>query len=541
MALCFPANVDGGNGLSKKALHLVRLNNIRPKLCYFGLKRRAANRRIPIFVCMKSSFKYIIFLVILSLSGIFVYQLFWISGLYRSLQRQNGEYITQAIRNADHVELFGRADSIGKLANKRRETVSFADDRGGTALSTRFRDQDSPAPSVRIVEERAGLPYSEGINEKMKKVLQDGNVKVGEDFSSLGELGLQMQRGLHEVLDTIFPIDLARFDSLLAANLREKNLHLCHFTEIRSLADSTVIASSRPDGEDTGRYRLYTWKYTTYHPKAFYVYVESTRMATLAGMSGMLVSSFLILLILALSFAYMIRFLIHQKTVEQLKDDFTHNVTHELKTPIAISYAAVESIIHYNLLGNKVKADKYLHLCHEELERLGGMVEQILTLSLEKRKEIRLVMEPVSLNALVGKLLEQQKIKSSRPFHIRAEYVPEEITLKADRIHLYSIISNLVDNAIKYAGKEPEITVRAEASGGRVQIRVQDNGPGIPEEYRRYIFDKFYRLPSSRRSSVKGYGIGLFYVKTMVEKHGGTVTVESVAGEGACFIITLPQ
>lgn len=490
---------------------------------------------------MKSSFKYIILLVILSLSGIFVYQLFWISGLYHSLQRQNREYITQAIRNADHVELFGRADKIGKMANKRRETISIADDRGGTGLSTRFRDTDSVAPPVRIVEQRAELPYSQGMNEEMKKVLQDGNVKVGNDFSSLGELGLQMQRGLHEVLDTIVPVDLARFDSLLSVHLRERNLYLRHFTEIRSLADSTVIATAVPDGEDIGRYRLYTWKYTTFNPKAFYVYVESTRMATLAGMSGMLVSSFLILLILALSFAYMIRFLIYQKTVEQLKDDFTHNVTHELKTPIAISYAAIESIIHYNLLDNKAKADKYLHLCHEELERLGVMVEQILTLSLEKRKEIRLMMESVSLNELVGKLIEQQKIKSTHPFLIRVEYVPEEITLKADRIHLYSLISNLVDNAIKYAGKEPEITVRAEASGGKVQIRVQDNGPGIPEEYRRYIFDKFYRLPSSRHSSVKGYGIGLFYVKTMVEKHGGTVSVENLAGQGSCFIITLPQ
>lgn len=541
MALCFPANVDGGNGISKKALHLVRLNNIRPKLCYFGLKRRAANRRIPIFVCMKSSFKYIIFLVILSLSGIFVYQLFWISGLYRSLQRQNGEYITQAIRNADHVELFGRADSIGKLANKRRETVSFADDRGGTALSTRFRDQDSPAPSVRIVEERAGLPYSEGINEKMKKVLQDGNVKVGEDFSSLGELGLQMQRGLHEVLDTIFPIDLVRFDSLLAANLREKNLHLCHFTEIRSLADSTVIASSRPDGEDTGRYRLYTWKYTTYHPKAFYVYVESTRMATLAGMSGMLVSSFLILLILALSFAYMIRFLIHQKTVEQLKDDFTHNVTHELKTPIAISYAAIESIIHYNLLDNKAKADKYLHLCHEELERLGGMVEQILSIDLEPEKEMRLQKETIPVAGMLDKIREQQKIKSPRPFRMEIDCRPPDISLKADRMHLFNILSNIIDNALKYTPGEPEIQIQVSAEEGKVQFRIRDNGPGIAAEYQSHIFDKFYRIPGERCTAVKGYGIGLFYVRTMVEKHGGTITVESVPGEGCCFIIILPQ
>lgn len=490
---------------------------------------------------MKSSFKYIILLVILSLSGIFVYQLFWINGLYHSLQQQNREYITQAIRNADHVELFSRADFISKKTNKQRVTISQADDRGGVALTTRFSDKDSVIQPVSIIEKKAALSYASGVDEDMKKVLQSYSVKVGDDFKSLGELGLQMQRSLHEIIDTISPVNIAKFDSLLAANLREKKLNLRHFTEIRLLTDSTVIATSVPEGEDLSRYHLYTWKYTTFTPRAFYVYVESTRMASLAGMTGILVSSFLILLILALSFAYMIWFLFHQKTVEQLKDDFTHNVTHELKTPIAISYAAIESIIHYNLLDNREKADKYLHLCHEELERLGGMVEQILSLSLEKRKDIRLVIEKLSLNDLIARLVEQQKIKSSRSFRIRTEYQPEEITLKADRIHLYSIISNLVDNAIKYADKEPEITIRAMATEGKTQIRVQDNGPGIPEEYRRHIFDKFYRIPSVRQSPVKGYGIGLFYVKTMVEKHGGSVTVECESGKGTCFVITLPQ
>lgn len=490
---------------------------------------------------MKSSFKYIILLVILSLSGIFVYQLFWINGLYHSLQQQNREYITQAIRNADHVELFSRADFISKKTNKQRVTISQADDRGGVALTTRFSDKDSVIQPVSIIEKKASLSYASGVDEDMKKVLQSYSVKVGDDFKSLGELGLQMQRSLHEIIDTISPVNIAKFDSLLAANLQEKNLDLRHFTEIRLLTDSTVIATSVLEGEDLSHYHLYTWKYTTFTPRAFYVYVESTRMASLAGMTGILVSSFLILLILALSFAYMIWFLFHQKTVEQLKDDFTHNVTHELKTPIAISYAAIESIIHYNLLDNREKADKYLHLCHEELERLGGMVEQILSLSLEKRKDIRLVIEKLSLNDLIARLVEQQKIKSSRSFRIRTEYQPEEITLRADRIHLYSIISNLVDNAIKYADKEPEITIRAVATEGKTQIRVQDNGPGIPEEYHRHIFDKFYRIPSVRQSPVKGYGIGLFYVKTMVEKHGGSVTVECETGKGTCFIITLLQ
>lgn len=116
-----------------------------------------------------------------------------------------------------------------------------------------------------------------------------------------------------------------------------------------------------------------------------------------------------------------------------------------------------------------------------------------------------------------------------------------EIRLNADRLHLYSIISNLIDNAVKYAGKEPEIALQAEASNGKVRISISDNGPGIPHEYHRYLFDKFYRLPQSRHSEVKGYGIGLFYVKMMITMHGGTISVESMPGKGTCFTIVLPQ
>lgn len=490
---------------------------------------------------MKASFKYIILLVILSLSGIFVYQLFWISGQYRLLEQRNKEAVEQAIRNADHIELFGRADRLGDLAGKRRETLSQTGEQGETALTTRFVDKDQPQASVRIIERDASLPLKHAIKEDVKKILENGTVRVGNNYSSLSELGLQMQQSLHAVIDTIMPVRLAVFDSLLTVKLKEKSLDLRHLTEIRSQADSSVVASSIPPEADLSQYELYTWQYVTFQPKAYYVYVEPTRWATLAGMTGILLSSFLILLILIVSFTYMIRFLLYQKTVEQLKDDFTHNVTHELKTPIAISYAAIESIINYNLLDNRAKADKYLHICHEELDRLGTMVEQILSLSLEKQRDIRLVIGRLSLNELVGKIIEQQKLKSARSFRIRVDFRPEAIWLKADRIHLYSIISNLIDNAVKYADKEPEIELLAELSAGKVQIRISDNGPGIPLEYQRYIFDKFYRLPQSRRSTVKGYGIGLFYVKTMVAKHGGTITVESSPGKGTSFLITLPQ
>ncbi len=494
---------------------------------------------------MKSSFKYVVILVILSLSGIFIYQLFWLTGLYHSRQAQNREDIRMAIKNADHIELFDRADFLSKALHKQRETSAIADTEGGVAISTSFPDKDS------VISERSILPLdtniynpsynSKTLSKEAGEMLKSTAVKVGDDFSSLGELGLQMQRALHETIDTIKPISLARFDSILSSHLQKSELDIHHYTEIWNLEDSSIISSSVPANLDRTKYELYKWDYTTYHKRAYFVYTEPTKWETVRMMSGILFSSFLILLILTLSFAYMLWFLIHQKTVEQLKDDFTHNVTHELKTPIAITYAAVEAMIHYNITGNKEKTNKYLHVCHEELQRLGNMVEQILSLSLERKKEFKLKFERIDLNELTGKIVEQQTIKSSKAFHVCRKFTPDTICLEADRTHLYNILSNILDNAIKYSGDDPQISITAEETDGVISICITDNGIGIAEEHLSHIFDKFYRIPNENRAPVKGYGIGLFYVKTMIQKHSGTIRVESHPGEGSSFIITLPQ
>ena len=494
---------------------------------------------------MKSSFKYVIVLVILSLSGLFIYQLFWITGLYHSRQKQNQEEIRMAIKNADHIELFNRADFLSRVTHRQRETSAIADTKGGAALSTRFPDKDSVIPELSVQSLDTNIYHpryrSQTLRNEAGKMLKSTAVEVGNDFRSLGELGLQMQQALHEVIDSVKPVDLAKFDSILSSHLQKRGLDIRHHTEMWNLEDSSIIASSVPADLDKTEYDLHKWEYTTYHKRAYLVYTEPTRWDTIRMMSGILFSSFLILLILTLSFAYMFWFLIHQKTVEQLKDDFTHNVTHELKTPIAITYAAIEAMIHYNITGNKEKTNKYLHICHEEVLRLGNMVEQILSLGLERKKDFKLKYERVDLNGLLDKIVEQQSIKSSKPFHVGLESMPDRIILEADRTHLYNILSNILDNAIKYSGDSPHIQITAEERNGSVIIRITDNGIGIEEEHLAHIFDKFYRVSNSKRPPVRGYGIGLFYVKTMIHMHNGTIRVESQPGKGSCFIITLPQ
>lgn len=491
---------------------------------------------------MKSSLKYIILSVILSLSGIFAYQLFWITDLYRTREKENRETILRAIKDADHIELFDRADYISKHHNLQRETGSFVDTDGNFGIRTQFPEPDAVQRNKEtFIPLDSQICENNNLDEAEREMLISTSVRVGDDYNSLGRLGLQMQQSLHEIIDKKgMPIRIAKFDSILDNHLQKNGLHAGHYTEIIDLQDSSIIASSIPPLSDLSGYERYQWNYTSYHPKAYFVYMPPTRWQTLGMMSGILLSSFLILLILVASFAYMLWFLIHQKTVEELKDDFTHTITHELKTPIAITYAAIEAIIHYNLIENKIKANKYLHVCHEELQRLSCMVEQILSLSQERKTEFKLKFETVCLNELTGKIIEQQQIKSPKPFLLETAFASGSILLEADRMHLYNILNNIVDNAIKYTKGRPVIRMTAGIKDKYVRIGISDNGIGISEEHQKHIFDKFYRILPEGKTQVKGYGIGLFYVKTMVEKHNGDIRVESKPGEGSRFIITLP-
>jgi signal transduction histidine kinase len=227
-----------------------------------------------------------------------------------------------------------------------------------------------------------------------------------------------------------------------------------------------------------------------------------------------------------------------------MKSDFTNNITHELKTPIAVAYAATDALLNFHQVNDAVKRERYLRICQEQLQRLSGLVEQILSMSMERRKTFRLNVEELPLKELLLPLVEQHKLKADKSVHISLDIEPDGLTVRADRTHLTNIISNLLDNAIKYSDGQAEITVCCRRYTGQdgdthTEIRVSDHGIGIAHDRLPHIFDKFYRVPTGNLHEVKGYGLGLFYVKTLVEKHNGTVEVKSEPGKGSEFTVRI--
>ena len=163
------------------------------------------------------------------------------------------------------------------------------------------------------------------------------------------------------------------------------------------------------------------------------------------------------------------------------------------------------------------------------------MVEQILSMSMERRRQFRLSIEAVDVAALLQPIIEQQQLKADKPVVFKTRIEPEGLTIQADRAHLSNILNNLIDNAIKYSSDEARVEIAATAAA----ISVTDHGMGIAPDKLPHIYDKFYRVPTGNLHDVKGYGLGLFYVKTMVEKHGWSIDVSSTRGEGTTFTIIL--
>ena len=263
----------------------------------------------------------------------------------------------------------------------------------------------------------------------------------------------------------------------------------------------------------------------------------------LREMAGLITGILAITAILCFSYIYLLHTVFRQKTLSEMRRDLTHNITHELKTPIATASAASEALLDYSADEDPERRRRYLEIIRDQLGALSAMVCRILDISLQERDDLALNPAPCDLRTMLHRLCTELTVSTAGRARITEDY-PEgpAPAITADAFHLSAAISNILDNAVKYSSASPEITVRLRksAADGSIRIEVQDNGIGIPASQRRRIFEKYYRIPSGDVQNVRGFGIGLYYSRLVVEKHGGTISVSPAPGGGSVFSIVLP-
>lgn len=271
---------------------------------------------------------------------------------------------------------------------------------------------------------------------------------------------------------------------------------------------------------------------------------------TLTGFTPMLVReiapqilfSLFVTLLTGTAFFVMYRSMRAQQKLMELKNDFISNITHELKTPVTTVSVALEALRNFKGLENPQTTREYLDIAQVELNRLTLLTDKILKTAIFENRGVSFEPEPVDLNKTIDQILHSMKLLfEKQKAKVTFQRDGSSFMIMGGSVHLTNVIYNLLDNALKYGGSEPQIAITLQEDQSRVIIKVADEGIGIPHEYTKKIFEKFFRVPTGDVHNIKGYGLGLSYVKSVVASHKGLIEVSSKPGAGSIFTISLPK
>ena len=444
-------------------------------------------------------------MIIGGLSILFIINLFYLTGLYNAIKEETAKIMIFSIEEADGEELQHRLRAISSMSDSTRSSIT--------------------------IDKSVAAEEDDSVRESTKNVMDNTLI--------FNQLMKEIRQMTHQTIDTILPPNLSLLDSLIYINFKNKDISSkVYYTEIINIKTGDILASSRTTTDKANNSYLY--EYDTENGYVYKIYTASVARSVLSRMSGILLTTLLTILLLGYAFWYFIRTMLRQKTLEEMKEDFTNNMTHELKTPVSIAYSAVDTLLNFKQGESSEKRRQYLNICIEQLSNLRDLVEQILSMSMERSKSITVKKEDIPLKPLLDNIASRQKLKTGKHVNIEISVQPENLTVYADITHINNIINNLLDNALKYSSDPVTIKISAWRDENYCILSMKDNGTGISAENQKHIFDRFYRVPHGNLYEVKGYGLGLCYVKTMVEQHKGEISVKSEINKGTEFIIKIP-
>ncbi len=272
-----------------------------------------------------------------------------------------------------------------------------------------------------------------------------------------------------------------------------------------------------------------------------YVSFPEKKEYILSTMSWILVLSALFIFIIILAFGSAIYQLIRQKQISEIKTDFINNMTHEFKTPIATINLAIDSIKNPRIIEDKEKVTRYAEMIREENKRMHAQVENVLRISKLEKNQLDMSKDVVDMHEVIDNAISHFKlIIRNRDGLIEKRFEAVQSEVMASQFHMTNVIMNILDNAVKYSQDAPKVHVSTVNAGNYIVVKIADEGIGMSKQVQRKIFDKFYREQTGNIHNVKGHGLGLSYVKSIVERHQGQVFVESEKGKGSTFTIKIP-
>ncbi len=368
-------------------------------------------------------------------------------------------------------------------------------------------------------------------NKKMVLTNRFSNVmvKMAKEFKSI-------KQPVHHLLKEI------DIEPIIEASLNENGITTPFSFAI--LDDDKIIKefSSKNFTSSNNTYDVSLFKHDILDKSALLsISFSGTKHYLLKTMWLMVLCSILFTLIIILTFASTVHYMYKQKKLAEIKNDFINNMTHEFKTPISTISLAIDSITHPKIIGDKIQINYYADIIRKENKRMNTQVESVLNTSLAEKDELELNKTAVSLTAFLTKIESRLKLPVQA---VNAKFViqnhAKDVTLTVDESHLQNAICNLIDNALKYSDEPAQVELKTNIEGNLIHFTIADKGIGMNSETQKKVFDKFYRVQSGNIHKVKGFGIGLSYVKAIVNAHHGKIYLSSKLNVGTKVTISLP-
>lgn len=277
--------------------------------------------------------------------------------------------------------------------------------------------------------------------------------------------------------------------------------------------------------------------------EVLFVVVPNIKGLVLKSLFWQIIVSVLFTIIILAAFTLTVRTMLRQKKLADIKNDFINNMTHEFKTPIATISLAVDAMRNEKVIQDRGKLGYFSDIIKEENQRMNRQVETILKASQLEKQEVDLALKPVHVHELIRDVVDNFKLQlEEKKGNVELDLDAKSDLIDADEVHFSNLVNNLVDNAVKYAKENtpPLIRLSTQSNARHFIMRIEDNGIGMNRDTVKRIFEKFYRAHTGNVHNVKGFGLGLSYVKTMVEAHNGDIRAESTLGKGSVFTVELP-
>jgi two-component system, OmpR family, phosphate regulon sensor histidine kinase PhoR len=530
------------------------------------------NRRTLLFLSL------FVGLILLALIGV---QIYWISNTVRVTEKHFDQDVIEAMNDVVYrIEKSTTAAKLTQKFNFRKQAIRWLSTNdsvqpGSHISKDTSRDRNgfvithNNNYNVKIVEELTtdsdGVVTSKDSNsyfahDTMPKSDFGAGVKFeGKNGDSIDKKMMQFLTHRSDVMNDIFDelvsvnvyhdwnphLDTAQIDSIVTKTLSDKNIHIPFKFAILNAAADTVIIASKPGLNPKflqSPYKVNIFPKNVYIPPRFLSLLFPLKTTySLNGVEVTLLSSILLIVLIIGAFYFTISTIIRQKKLSEIKSDFINNMTHEFKTPISTISLAGEVLSDKTIEKSPESTEKYLKIIKDENKRLAGLVENILQAAVLDKGKLEFKIQECDLHQIITDVIQSLTLQiQNKGGVITTELKARRYSLFADRMHLGNIIYNLIDNALKYSREAPKIMVSTDSTAEGISISVKDNGIGIHKEDLKKIFETFYRVPTGNIHNVKGFGLGLSYVKAVVEKHGGHVEVQSEPGEGSTFLVYLP-